>query len=484
MNEHSYQYLFPFEKVPVHSKILIYGAGTLGQDYLKQIQLTQYCEVVAVADKNYTQYPPMIVPVISPERIHEFSFDYVVVALRMSAALNEVKRVLDKEGVAKENIICIFERESAGNSIFIEHTSAENLMIEELAFSKTRFSVAILSTGGFGDMVIQKRFVMELIRLAPGCRIDFYNIKAIDLLKHLYTDYENVNQVIPDLGSRYKENYKNYSLALTIEACHFIKVDRWEKKYFEEEGNLYREFAERIGRLKRETDQEDADISTPAHLTMIRRAYQGLDAYSGFNYNGAFHIQDKEVPIPIDGGWRAEFEKLDLGRYMTVNLGNGDCADGSKIAKSWSKERFESLIRLWKIKYPEIKVVQLGGENAGELSNADRRVLGADFRLIIHVLKDSILHVDIEGGLVHLATQLGTKCVVLFGPTVKEYYGYEQNINIQAGNCHNCWGLYSDVNRCARGMREPECMYSITPEFVMKYVDEYMQIHKSIKKRV
>ena len=100
--------------------------------------------------------------------------------------------------------------------------------------------------------------------------------------------------------------------------------------------------------------------------------------------------------------------------------------------------------------------------------------MGSDFRLAFYLLKNSIVHIDIEGGLVHIATQLGTKCVVLFGPTIKEYYGYEQNINIQAGGCHNCWGLYSDVNRCARSMEEPECMYSITPELVMGYVDEYM----------
>ena len=91
-----------------------------------------------------------------------------------------------------------------------------------------------------------------------------------------------------------------------------------------------------------------------------------------------------------------------------------------------------------------------------------------------HVLKNTLFHLDIEGGLVHIATQLGTKCIVLFGPTVKEYYGYEENINISVGTCHNCWGLYTDVNRCARGMAEPECMYSIQPELVMGYVDEYL----------
>lgn len=476
VSENSYKYLFPFEKIPLHSRIIIYGAGTLGQDYLRQMQLTHYCEVVAVADKNYHKYPPMIVPVISPDKIHKFEFDYVVIALRMAAALNEVKRVLEGEGVADQKIVCILEREGIQGSLFREHMETADFDRSRLAFFQSPVSVAVLSTGGYGDMVIQKRFIVELLQFAPDCRIDFYNIKAIDFLRPLYSDCENVNQIIPDLGSRYRDNHKNYALALTIEACHFIRVDEWKREEFErEKGSEHQEFIGRIEKLKTETSAENVGISTPVHLTMIRRAYQGLHAYSGFNYNGAFHIADKKVSIPLEQEWEQAFQRLQLGKYMTVNFGNGDCMDGSRIAKSWSKDKFERFICLWKEKYPDVAVVQLGAEQSEKLRGAERHILGADFRLSVHILKNSILHVDIEGGLVHIATQLGTKCVVLFGPTVKEYYGYEQNINIQAGNCHNCWGLYSDVNRCARGMKEPECMDSITPEIVMGHIDAYMR---------
>lgn len=477
MNENPYKYLFPYEKILVHSRIIIYGAGTLGQDYLHQMQLTGYCEVIAIADKNYSQYPQMIVPVIPPERIHEFAFDYIVVALRMAAAFNEVKRILKREKVADEKIVCIFEREKLQNSIFKEHTTAMDSVKKQYAFSKSYKSIAILSTGGFGDMVIQKRLIMEIIRLMPDCVIDFYNIKAIDLLKHLYSACKNINLVMPDLGSRYNENYKRYTLALTIEACHFIKVDKWDREVFDiKERKIYQEFIYSIDKLKSETDKEEVNISTPAHLTLIRRAYQGLNAYSGFNYNGAFEIKDNKVPISLDEKWKPEFEKLGLERYLTVNFGNGDCADGSRVSKSWSKENFEKFIYYIKLKYKNIDVIQVGAGNSERLIGADRYILGTDFRLSMYLLKNSLLHIDIEGGLVHLATQLGTKCAVLFGPTVKEYYGYEQNINIQVGNCHNCWGLYSDVNKCARGMKKPECMYSITPEIVMDYVEKYLDL--------
>lgn len=475
MNQNLYQYLFPFEKVPFRSRIIIYGAGTLGQDYLYQIQLTHYCDVVAVADRNYMQYPPMVVPIIPPGEIHKFQFDYVVIALRMASALNEVKRILVEEGVSESQIICIFERTELPEPVFEEYAGALVLREEELAFSRVPVSIALLVTGGFGDMVIQKRLIMEIIKMAPGCMIDFYNIKAIDFLEYLYLDCKNINQVIPDLGSRYRENSSKYTLALTVEACHFIKVDEWKREKFGLDGSQeYQEFVKRVDRLKQETDMEGVGISTPAHLTLARRAYQGLNAYSGFNYNGAFHIEDCNVSIPLDKKWEQTFLKMNFGKYITVNLGNGDCADNGKIAKSWDKRAFEKLIFCIKTQYPGIHIVQIGAKNAQRITGATQYVLGADFRLAAYILKNSILHIDIEGGLVHIATQLGTKCVVLFGPTVKEYYGYPQNINIQAGSCHNCWGLYSDVNRCARGMEKPECMCSITPELVMERIREYV----------
>ena len=86
----SHRYLFPYERIPCGSRIIIYGAGDLGQDYLLQMKITHFCDVVAVADRNYLKYPPMTVRLIDPFDIHEYEFDYVVVAIRMQAAYSEI----------------------------------------------------------------------------------------------------------------------------------------------------------------------------------------------------------------------------------------------------------------------------------------------------------------------------------------------------------------------------------------------------------
>lgn len=72
-------YLFPFDKVPAKSRIVLYGAGRVGTTYYSQIQRIDYCDVVAWADKNYEAYDSD--KVTSPDSIFQCRFDYIVVAV-------------------------------------------------------------------------------------------------------------------------------------------------------------------------------------------------------------------------------------------------------------------------------------------------------------------------------------------------------------------------------------------------------------------
>ena len=76
-------YLFPFEKVEKDSKIIIYGAGNVGQSFLGQINMTGYCDVVAVADRAYEKYPYLGQNMISPEDISSYSLTRLLLLLRV-----------------------------------------------------------------------------------------------------------------------------------------------------------------------------------------------------------------------------------------------------------------------------------------------------------------------------------------------------------------------------------------------------------------
>ena len=78
----TFYYLFPYESVPQGSVIVIYGAGKVGEEYVKQIQEDNYCRILYVADKNFEKTERLYgVDVCNPQRlVHTNEYDYVVVS--------------------------------------------------------------------------------------------------------------------------------------------------------------------------------------------------------------------------------------------------------------------------------------------------------------------------------------------------------------------------------------------------------------------
>ena len=116
-----------------------------------------------------------------------------------------------------------------------------------------------------------------------------------------------------------------------------------------------------------------------------------------------------------------------------------------------------------------IFTVQLGSLNNGEDYDVDLNMRGkTTFKESLRWLENSMCHIDIEGGLAHAATALGTKCIVLFGPTNKAFFGYPQNINLNAASeCVNCWWKRQDwMEKCMNSdhvcmSHRPEDVFSV-----------------------
>ncbi len=100
--------LFPFDKVPKGSTVVIYGAGgAIGREFVNQIKLISYCKIAACLDKNYEKVHPVCgQDVLSPESIKNITYDYIVVAAQ--ASKQEIYDLLiHKFAVAEEKIILI-----------------------------------------------------------------------------------------------------------------------------------------------------------------------------------------------------------------------------------------------------------------------------------------------------------------------------------------------------------------------------------------
>lgn len=146
---------------------------------------------------------------------------------------------------------------------------------------------------------------------------------------------------------------------------------------------------------------------------------------------------------------------------------------GLRPLKCWPAAKWRALARLLKEKYPDILLVQLGGKNSPKHDFADVSLVGkthvADLPALLNA---SLLHIDGESGLVQLSRFLQNRCVVLFGPTDKDFFGLSKNVNLKENMCGSCMWLLGTAwhIKCALGYRTCRNMDALAPQKVFETV--------------
>ena len=99
-------YLFPFGRIKYGSKIILYGAGKVGNYYYNQIEATKYCEIKLWVDQNYEKLRKCYkIPVQSPENIFHEEYDFIIVAVEDEDLYLEIRAYLISKGVLENKII-------------------------------------------------------------------------------------------------------------------------------------------------------------------------------------------------------------------------------------------------------------------------------------------------------------------------------------------------------------------------------------------
>lgn len=105
--------IFPFHKVPPHSKIVLYAAGVMGWAYYGQIKDNQDYELVGWVDRQYEKYTghkPVTgtgreLSIGSVESIRDMDFDYVVVAIEEEKTALGIINSLKELGIPGDKIV-------------------------------------------------------------------------------------------------------------------------------------------------------------------------------------------------------------------------------------------------------------------------------------------------------------------------------------------------------------------------------------------
>lgn len=159
-------------------------------------------------------------------------------------------------------------------------------------------------------------------------------------------------------------------------------------------------------------------------------------------------------------------------KYITINDGWTSTGKGlGRATKAWQPDAWADFVR--RAKDLGLKIVQIGSTDTGQSYDVDVQLRGkTSFHEALSILSCSTCHIDIEGGLVHAAAALGTRSVVMHGPTNAQFFSYRQNINLKASGCtlSDCWHLTPNwTHTCLTGAQS--CMKH-KPKDVIRAVKE------------
>lgn len=341
---------------------------------------------------------------------------------------------------------------------------------DKSVFTDKVIHIAFHPTGGLGDYIISAKVLEELLS-EGNCVIDVF-VEKIAFGNAVYGERENVS-VYP--YSYFNIKYHEYDLVLRIE--HFIHIIRWDERRVNDYAHpIY----EKVKYIQMHWDELYVGINEQwwrERIQFERCRISGLNRWTELRMGKAFSISNFKVTIPMNKLYYDQFCNLDIfnKRYITINYGADVMRIGQTQLKLWPRTHFELLVKLVKSKFPNVQIVQLGGSSAEKINGVDTYVFGKSIELTKWILKQSICHIDCEGGLVHLATQLNTICIVIFGPTPMHMYSYSQNINLVSKLCSNCMGLHQDwAYKCYCDYEPAQCMYDINPETVFDEVDKLL----------
>jgi len=140
----------------------------------------------------------------------------------------------------------------------------------------------------------------------------------------------------------------------------------------------------------------------------------------------------------------------------------------SRQTKQWYRNRWKKVVE----KLSDFTFIQLGDINSSSIKGTVDLRGKTTIREAIAIVKHSKLLVGVDSFLNHCTTAVGTKGVVIFGPTSPENFGYKENINIYKGcKTYNCDIKYSRY--CPNNMR---CMKNVTTDEVIENITNSINV--------
>lgn len=343
----------------------------------------------------------------------------------------------------------------------------------------SKASVAFRLNGGMGTFIMEMNFIQYFYDKFSEC----VDISVFSFSEKTSMEIYGEQYFVSHYGSRGEFFPEDHDLAVDIN--WFVKVVQKNDKALreaDESGELFAlvktwiEFAEN-SRTKHfftpDTNMFDPNIHVFATAKRQNRLQiADIDGSLGVSKHYRFTVlseNDEEVLQKFG---------LEKGKYITIQQGVDAACNTQFSPKQWPNEYYSELCDICHSRFPGIKLVQLGElENNLPVENADLCLLGettlAELKV---VLKNALLHVDGDCGMVHLrrAMHAGPN-IVMYGNLPDNVYGYNEDHRVRSNVCkYGCAKMFDAwKRRCYKGTL-PECMTAIRPEKIADIIGSHL----------
>lgn len=377
-----------------------------------------------------------------------------------------LKNIVNKEIEGEYDNLC--------HSCYFNERYHEQAELKGRYPDNSKLNISIYLGGALGDYIVYLKFVDEISTICD-CTVDLF-LDRMEFAAYVYGKRRNVTIIHDAANCLFLGSVGQYDLAVHLD--HGVTLKGCKLGAIREKAPEFYVTACKIVEFCKKNQIDNLNQSERECVLLRRARILGETKWSKLSCGGAIDMREMYSNLLLDSQSLCVLDRYQIRdkKYITINFGADKNMGGTAQTKVLPVDTIQTIVQEFKQRHPDFLVVQTGVRDSMKIPGADRYAFECKLDETAIVLKYSTCHIDSEGGLVHMASQLSTPCVVSFGPTPVYYYGYPRNKNIVSSVCSDCMATTSQWSRvCPRGMQVPVCMKSIEPSRLLEAVEEIVE---------
>lgn len=354
-------------------------------------------------------------------------------------------------------------------------------MYERTEFLRLR--VAFILYGGMGDFLIEANWLCHLEKKTalPEKSVDLYvESRSLATAEAVWRNCSFVNQILPG-DNTYETLRGNSGYDLVLRMCIVPFVQSYDGEKLAVINPRLLDYVLRLARYGYD-NYNYGFCHASGFIQTVRKIFKNNPAKNYYSFCDVFDDLGVDehffVPFQIEIDEADYLARAGIGQrtFITLNTGHNMDFQETGSTRAWGHSNWDTLARLLQERHKDILIVQMGTSlRANDGITADVHLQGGTSLEEAKVLmKRAAVHVDYDGGMVHVRHILGGgPSVVLFGPSGVSQHRYSENICLRKDICPEpCeWTTSEWLRDCPKGYSTPRCMEAISPEEVLDAVE-------------